>query len=84
MAIYYVYVLKSLSFIKHYTGQTEDLERRLREHNEGSLGVYTKNKGPWELIYFEKFDTRTEAMKREKYLKTGIGRAFLKRNVEKY
>jgi putative endonuclease len=81
---YCVYILKSLSSGVHYTGQTEDLGKRLLEHNEGILGKFTKNRGPWKLIYSEVFDTRKEAMAREKYFKTGVGRDFLKINVIEY
>ena len=73
--MYYVYVLRSKSTNTLYTGQTEDLHRRIEEHNSGKgPGRYTKNKGPWELLYFEEFNTRSEALVREKYFKTGAGR----------
>jgi putative endonuclease len=73
-----VYVIRSIPFGIHYTGQTEDLERRLIEHNKGLLGRFTKGKGPWEVVYTRLFDTRIEAVKHEKYLKTGVGRDYLK------
>lgn len=76
--MYYVYVIYSKKSKKKYTGQTEDLELRLKQHNEGTLGFYTKNKGPWELIYVEEYTTRSEAMAREKWLKSGKGREFVK------
>ena len=81
--MYKVYVIYSNKAGKYYTGQTEDLERRLKEHNEGTLGKFTKNKGPWELVYFEEFKTREEALKREKYLKTGAGRDFVQSMLKK-
>lgn len=65
-----------------YTGQTEDLDRRLFEHNNNLLGRFTKNKGPWKLIHSEKFTTRSEAMAREKYLKTGAGRDWIKQKFQ--
>ena len=76
--MFYVYVIYSDLVNRKYIGHTEDIERRLLEHNNGLLGVYTKNKGPWRLVYFESFQTRSEAMKRELELKTGKGRDFLK------
>jgi putative endonuclease len=76
-----VYVIESLLNKGKYTGHTEDIERRLIEHNEGLLGRYTKNKGPWKLIYAKTFATRSEAILHEKYLKTGAGRDYLKRNL---
>ena len=79
---FYVYVIKSIKSGKTYVGQTQDLEKRLWAHNEG-LSPYTRGRGPWELVYFEEFDTRSEAMKREKYFKTGQGRTFIKDILEK-
>jgi len=79
--MYSVYVIFSERTHIKYTGHTEDLELRLAQHNEGSLGRYTKNKGPWKIIYQENFNSRAEAMAREKYLKTGVGREFIKRET---
>jgi putative endonuclease len=79
--MFFVYVIYSDTIGRKYIGQTEDLERRINEHNNGLLGVYTKNKGPWRLVYFEQYQTRSEAMKREKELKTGKGRDFLKTTI---
>jgi putative endonuclease len=82
MTMFKVYVIKSQSRGTYYIGQTEDLERRIKEHNEGLLGKYTKEKGPWVLVYTETYETRSEAMKREKYLKTGVGREFIKGKIK--
>jgi putative endonuclease len=76
--MFYVYVIYSEKIRKNYTGHTDDIERRVFEHNNGLLGKYTRGKGPWKLIYSEEYATRAEAMKREKELKTGKGRDFLK------
>ena len=75
-----VYVIKSTRTGKLYTGQTQQLEKRLLQHNDGS-SPYTKNRGPWVLIYEESFATRAEAMAREKFLKTGKGHEFLKTKI---
>ncbi len=75
--MYFVYVIKSIKYQKYYTGHTNDIERRLKEHNSGktkSIKLYT----PFELIYIEKYFTRADAIKRERYLKSGSGREFLK------
>ena len=72
-----VYVLKSASNGRHYVGQTEDLERRLLEHHTG-LAKYTRNRGPWRIVYQEQYSARAEAMKKERFLKSGQGREWLK------
>ncbi len=56
---------------------TSDIDRRILEHNDG-LVKSTKNRRPLELIYSEKFEAKSEAMKREKFFKSGRGREFLK------
>ena len=79
--MFHVYVIYSEKVGKKYIGYTEDLELRLQQHNSGSLGVYTKSKGPWILKYKETYETKKEAILRERYLKTGVGRDFLKREI---
>lgn len=76
--MFYVYVLYSQTKKKRYVGQTQELGRRLAEHNAG-LSRYTSGKGPWELIFCEELPTRSTAIKRERFLKTGKGREFLDR-----
>ncbi|MEI2760173.1 MAG: GIY-YIG nuclease family protein [Bacteroidia bacterium] len=76
-----VYVIHSQSHNVFYKGMTEDLERRLFQHNNGLLGTYTKNKAPWKLVYSETFLSKSDALKREKYFKTGAGRDFLKSKI---
>lgn len=71
---YYTYVIESVEGY-HYTGHTPDLQRRLSEHNH-SLCHSTKHGHNWRIIYFEEFSTRSEAMIREKYLKSSAGRRF--------
>jgi len=73
-----VYIIKSVEDYR-YTGITVDLEKRLIEHNSKSLSFWTKRGTDWKLIYKEEFDTRSEAMKREEWFKTGIGRDYLKK-----
>ena len=81
--IYYVYLIKSKEGYR-YTGFTEDLKKRLIEHNDKKLSFWTKRGTNWKLIYKEEFKNKTEALKREKWLKTGIGREFLKQNIAEY
>lgn len=60
----YVYILKCADN-SLYTGWTNDLKKRFKEHSEGRGAKYTKGRGPLELVYFETFDDKCEAMKRE-------------------
>jgi putative endonuclease len=78
--MYYVYVLRSKSSGKHYIGQTDDIKRRLLEHQQG-LARYTRGRGPWDLVLVEEYSTRTEAMQREHFLKSGQGRNWLKEKL---
>jgi putative endonuclease len=80
--MFYVYVLTSQTTGKRYIGQTEDLQRRLAEHNDPAHNPrkYTsRNPGPWRLIHHESFPSRSQAMLREKWLKSGTGRQWLDR-----
>jgi putative endonuclease len=72
----YVYILKSNKDLKRYVGLTNNLERRISLHNDGKVQA-TKNRRPFELIYFEEIEDRIVAVKREKFLKSGKGREFL-------
>lgn len=75
--IFTVYVLKSLRNNKRYVGYTsKSAERRLKEHNSGS-NKFTKQNGPFKLVHNEQFIDKTDAIKREKFLKSGQGRKFL-------
>ncbi|GGD56413.1 hypothetical protein GCM10011361_23700 [Muriicola marianensis] len=74
---YFVYVLKSLNFDRNYVGFTRNPVRRLKQHN-GGKNKSTKPYLPWELILCEEFDTKEEAIKREKFLKTCKGREYIK------
>ena len=78
---YFIYVIKSEEgFI--YKGMTDSLERRLVEHNNKTLSFWTKRGTNWKLVYVEEFDSKTEALKREKWLKTGVGREYLKKFID--
>jgi putative endonuclease len=75
--MYFVYILRSLKDNKKYIGLTNDLQKRLAEHNNGKCSA-TKNRRPFELLHYETFSVREEAAKREKFFKTGKGREFIK------
>jgi putative endonuclease len=72
------YVLYSPNFGRIYIGQTDNVEARLRRHNSGGVKS-TKPYLPWKLILSEHFETRSEAMNREKELKAHQGRDFIRR-----
>ena len=76
--MFHVYVLRSESTGRRYTGACEDLDRRLREHNSGQTKS-TRHRGPWRLIHFEQFESWAEACRRERFFKTGRGRDELER-----
>ena len=73
-----VYVLRSRRTGRLYTGSTANLELRLAQHNS-DLSISTKHRGPWDLVYRESFPSLAEAVRRERSLKSGKGRAELKR-----
>jgi len=75
--MFYVYTLSSLERNYIYVGLTDNLERRLFEHNSGKNKT-TKPYGPFKLIYFEECATRIEARAREKYFKSGVGKEKLR------
>ena len=78
--MYYVYVLYSFRFDRIYIGHTNNLRLRLERHNSGKVKS-TKAYIPWELVHYEKFATRLEAMKREKELKSHKGRDYIRKNL---
>jgi len=80
---YYVYVLYSLKDKKLYVGFTNNLKRRIEEHNKG-LAKSTKYRQPLELVCFEAYRNRKDAMRREKFLKSGWGRNYLKKVLQSY
>jgi len=75
--MFYVYVLRNESG-RTYTGHTQDLKERLNRHNTNQE-ISTKNRGPWLVVYSETLKTRSEAVKREKELKSGTGRDWIKK-----
>lgn len=83
--MYYVYILKSKKNNKLYKGYTNDLKRRIKEHNCGK-NSFARDNGPWILIYYEAFISKEDAMQEETFLKSGKGRerlSFLLKNTLK-
>ncbi|HRP32046.1 MAG TPA: GIY-YIG nuclease family protein [Agriterribacter sp.] len=75
--MFFVYVIRSKKDGRFYVGLSEEVERRLKEHNSGKTKS-TKGYVPWELCFYEQYFTRIEARRREIYLKSGIGKEFIK------
>jgi len=71
--MYFVYVLWSEKIRKRYVGSTQDIGKRLAEHNSGHTR-FTKGGIPWIIIHKEEYSTLSEARKREYFLKTGVDR----------
>jgi len=78
--MYYLYIVKSEKFGKLYTGITDDLGKRLAKYNSGSVRS-TKAFRPYRIIYNEEYSSKTEARKRELFLKSGQGRKWIKENI---
>jgi len=81
MEPYYVYVLSSLLDESWYIGYSQNLDKRLTEHNSGKT-VTTNRKKTWRIIYYEVSYNKEDAISREKYLKSGMGRRYLKNRLK--
>ncbi|MEG8945868.1 GIY-YIG nuclease family protein [Rosettibacter firmus] len=77
--MFYAYILKSKKDGTYYYGSTNNLQKRIKYHNAGKIR-YTKGHMPYEIHYYEMYETRKEAMRREKYFKTVEGYRWLKEN----
>lgn len=81
---YYCYILRCKDQTL-YTGYTTDIKRRLLEHNQSDKGAkYTKTRRPCVLVYSEAFDTKSEAMKREYYIKHKMSKAEKEELISRY
>ncbi len=78
---YYTYILISKKTGNFYTGATTDLRKRVTEHNNGLVSS-TKYKRPLELIYFEACLNKDDAFRRERYLKSGMGKRYIKNRLK--
>lgn len=75
--IYYVYAIKSIERNYIYVGMTDNLERRIAQHNNKREQT-TRPYAPFKIIYTKEFDSRNSARQEEKRLKSGFGKEFLK------
>ena len=81
--MFYVYVLRSEGDAGFYIGYTNNLRIRLKEHRAGK-SFATAHRSPWTLVYYEAYVEQADALGRERYLKSGAGRRFLKAQLRHY
>lgn len=79
----YVYILQSKKTQSLYIGHTSDVEKRLKEHNEGKSKA-TRPFRPYQLVFYEAFIHKKDAKEREEYLKSGWGRRAIKKMLKNY
>ncbi len=81
--MFYVYLLLSHKDNKFYIGFTENISRRVEDHNSGKVAS-TKHRKPFTLIYYEAYLDKRDAEGREKFLKSGLGRKFLEKQLKHF
>ena len=81
--MYYVYLLQSQKDKLFYTGFTTDLDKRIEEHNKKYQSA-TQHRTPFQLIYCEWCLCKEDAIARERYLKSGMGKRYLRNRVKYY
>jgi putative endonuclease len=81
--VYYTYILQSTKDMEFYTGSTKDLKLRFDQHNKG-LVASTKDRRPFNLIYYEACVDKDDARRREKYLKSYHGKMYVRRRIKSY
>jgi putative endonuclease len=79
---HYVYILYSNIKDRYYTGSTSDIEQRLKRHNAGATPS-TRTGRPWSVVYTKQFDSKTEALKFENYIKRMKSRKFIESLIQK-
>lgn len=79
--MFYIYILQSQKDSSFYIGFTENLNQRLEKHNSSTSG-YTSTKKPWIIVYSESFENKTDALKREIFIKNQKSRDFIKKLIE--
>ncbi len=80
--MYYVYVLVSKTNKRKYIGSTQYLKQRIQEHNNKQGGVYTKKNAPFDLVFYEAFLAKKDALKQELFYKSGYGREVLRDKIK--
>ncbi|MFC1656867.1 GIY-YIG nuclease family protein [Patescibacteria group bacterium] len=81
--MWYTYIIQSIKNKRWHTGCTMDLRKRFKEHNK-NLVFSTKSRGPFKIIYYEACPNRGDAFAREKYLKSGMGKRYIKNRLKRF
>jgi len=81
---HYVYILKSRKTGDWYTGCTSDLRKRFKQHNTGEFDSWTRGRAPFELIYYEAYRHQKDAYAREKQLKSGPGKRYMRERLKHF
>jgi putative endonuclease len=81
--MFYVYVLRSKEDKKWYTGFTNNLRKRFKEHNDNKV-LSTRGRSPFKLIYYEACINEGDAGAGEKYLKSGMGKRYLRNRLKRF
>ena len=81
--MFYTYVIQSTKSDYWYTGSTSDLRKRFNQHNSGKA-TYTKKRGPYKLIYYEACLNEQDVRARELFLKSGMGKRYLKNRLKRF
>lgn len=82
--MFFTYLLENQNDKSWYIGFTSDLKKRIKDHQNGRGGKTTKSKSGWKLIYFEFYLNKKDAVGREKFLKSGSGRNYIKKQIRNY
>ena len=82
--MYYVYVLENQDDKSSYIGYTKNLKQRLEDHSRGNGCRTTSLKNNWKIIYLEGYIEKKDAIGREKFLKSGSGKKYLKKQLKHY
>ena len=81
--MWYTYIIQSKKDGRWYTGCTDDLRKRFKRHNEGLIPS-TKGRGPFGIIYYEACLGKDDAFARERYLKSGMGKRYIKNRLKRF
>lgn len=80
--MWFLYIIYSHKLDRYYVGYTDDLAWRIERHNSG-WGRYTKTGIPWKLVYQEEFETKSEAIKREREIKKKKSRKYIENLISR-